>query len=219
MNKKGFTTVELMVVLSVFSLSVLIIIETFMLANRSQRKILEQQKLHSDLSYTLETIARAVRLGSIDYAYYSNSIINPLDELYLSNADGGQVVFKKGENQADGCVDDESSPCVILGVDLDVDGDVIAAEGDEFASLTAKGISINNVKFYVTPGSSPFLKVSCLVNEDCTAPGSTCLQTKLCSVPDEQPIVTIVLSANTLDARKTETMNLQTTVSSRAYYR
>lgn len=213
---------ELIVVMGVFSISSMIIVEIFMFTNKSQKKVIQAQRLQSDLSYTLETMARAVRLGKIDYdAYYviygNGAIPSPVNELFLKDADGRQVVFKKGMNAADGCPNDESSPCIIQGIDTDANG-----TADQFASLTPRGLKIvdTETRFYVWPTIDPFLRQACAGDMDCDYSVS-CLVTKLCAVPNQQPVVTMTLSTIQTDKAETDPMkmNVQTSVSSRQYYR
>ncbi|MFH0854313.1 MAG: hypothetical protein V1891_02370 [bacterium] len=216
-NNFGFTVMELVVVLGVFSISSLIITEIFMTINKTQRRIVEHQKIQSDISYTLEVIARAVRLGSIDYSYYSDAVNNPETSLYLKDAEERQTVFIKGLNQADKCVDDQSSPCIISGFDLDADG---AIEDSEKASITPKGIKISDLKFYINPIIDPFLYTLCAAEtqiEDCLS--DVCMPSGFCQIPNKQPIVSISISATDVSGANPITMTLQTTVSSREYYR
>ncbi|MFH0856366.1 MAG: type II secretion system protein [bacterium] len=112
-NESGFTLMELIVVLGVFTISTLMITEIFMIFNRSQRKILERQRLQNDINYTVEMMARSIRLGSINYVNYAGAIGNPEERLYLNDASGRKVSFEKASDQSEGCVDAQSSPCII----------------------------------------------------------------------------------------------------------
>lgn len=214
-NNKGFTLMELVVVLGVFSTSIFIITEIFMFTNRSQKKVLAYQKAQSDASYTLETMARAVRLGKIDYVHYT-TVSNPEDELYVFDSDGRQEVFKKATG-AD-CVNAASSPCIVAGIDQNADG-----TADQFAAITPKGIKVSDLKFYIVPANDPFYVKACAIDADCTSGLGLCdAVTKLCKVADIQPMVTIVLSTVEAEPSSLETpvsVILQTTVSSREYYR
>lgn len=204
--------------LGIFSISSLLITEIFMTVNKTQRRVVEYQRVQSDISYTLEVIARAVRLGTIDYPSYSNVVNNPETTLYLKDADGRQTVFKKGLNHDDKCVDDQSSPCIVSGFDLDADG-IIKSEEEE-ASITPRGIRVSDLKVYISPGIDPFMMSVCSVEtqvEDCIS--DVCLANGFCYIPNQQPVVTIVVMATDINAVNPITMTLQTTVSSREYYR
>ncbi|MFH0857022.1 MAG: prepilin-type N-terminal cleavage/methylation domain-containing protein [bacterium] len=216
-NENGFTLMELIVVLGVFTTSALIITEIFIISNKSQRKILEYQRLQSDASYTAEVIARAVRLGSIDYESYEDAVNNPADKLFITDAAGRKIVFKKAADQDGGCVNDESSPCLISGFDMNGDS-IIAA--DEEAAITPKGIKIDDLKFFIFPAADPYFNKTCERDEDCAAGKKQCdLVTNLCAVENHQPIVTIVFSVTQASGIEPITITLQTSVSSREYHR
>jgi len=213
-KENGFTLMELIVVVGVFIISILIIMEILVMMNKSQKYIMEYQKLQSDTAYTLEVIARSVRLGTIDYTPYPGEIINPEDELYLFDVNGKQTIFKLANSQAEGCATDNSSPCVLEGIDPDLDGVV-----DYFGAITPRGVKINSLKFYITPTNDPFLSQQCAVADDC--PSDVCLASGFCEVPDKQPMITIVIAAEQSETVISDpaTISLQTTVSSRQYYR
>lgn len=188
-----------------------------MVVNKTQKRVMEYQRAQSDISYSLEVIARAVRLGTIDYLGYSSQISNPQTVLYLKDADGRPITFKEGADQSEKCADDESSPCIVSGFDLDADGLI---ENGEEASITPKGIRITDLKFYISPTIDPFLNTPCAAVtqvEDCLS--DVCEVSGFCQVPDRQPIVTIVISAQDTAVSNPVAMTMQTTVSSREYYR
>lgn len=208
---------ELIVVLGVFIISILMITEIFMIFNRSQKKILECQRLQNDISYTVEMMARSIRLGSIDYESYSNTVDNPEERLYLNDASGRKITFEKVSDESAGCVDAQSSPCIISGFDRNADG-IIAS--DEKAAITSKGIKIDDLKFFIFPTSDPYFNRTCLADTDCTAGKLQCdLAVNLCKVEDQQPVITIVFSVTQATGVEPITMTLQTSVSSREYYR
>lgn len=69
----GFTLIEILVVVAVFSVTILIATSVFLLATSAQRRTTLAQKLQGDIRYALETIARDVRYGTIDYDCYKSS--------------------------------------------------------------------------------------------------------------------------------------------------
>lgn len=62
-KQKSFTLIEMMVVVTVFSLMVGTIINVFMWGIREQRRALATQKLLDETSYVLEYMSRAVRMA------------------------------------------------------------------------------------------------------------------------------------------------------------
>lgn len=219
-KQNGFTLMEMVVVLGIFSISAVVITEIFMTNNRTQKEIFEYQKLQSDVSYTVETIARAMRMGTIDYmnaSYPNQTVSNPGDKLIIYDKDHRQTIFKKANNPGEGCVDAYSSPCIISGFDMDADG----LEASEQASITPQNVKIDDLKFYILPITNPFLSKTCANGSDC--PSGVCPISRFCQVPNQQPMVTIVISATQsghgVNSANPLSVTLQTSVSSRQYYR
>ncbi len=65
-NKKGFTLVELMISVLIFSILAGAIIGIFTSSINTQRKILDDQKVISELSYVMEYVSRALRMARKD---------------------------------------------------------------------------------------------------------------------------------------------------------
>lgn len=192
MNKKGFTLVEMMVVLAIFSIATVVIVDIFMTASRAQRRTLAIQKIQTDAQYSLEAMAREIRMDSIDYAWsgYVGGINIPDEELALRDADDNSIIFKKDSANC------PTGTTNCLAVSLN--------GGTTWASITSKGINVEDLKFYIDPPVDPF-KVNAGYTYD----------------SDHQPRVTIVLVTKGVGGRPDEqkTVYLQTTVSNRIYRR
>jgi len=114
-NKNGFTLVELMVSVFVFSLIVGAIMGIFISGIETQKRILRDQKIISELSYAMEHISRSLRMAIRDndgdcinqgynYQLIGNSGIrflnykNQCQEYYL-NLEEGKIYEKKSEDE------------------------------------------------------------------------------------------------------------------------
>lgn len=72
-NKRpGFTLIELLIVAAIFSVAFLIGTSVFVGVQQNQRGIAGRQRIVADGRYILEAMGRAVRLGTVDYAYYAD---------------------------------------------------------------------------------------------------------------------------------------------------
>jgi prepilin-type N-terminal cleavage/methylation domain-containing protein len=196
-SSKGFTLMELLVVLGIVSTVVVSSTDIFMLVSRSQRKIFSLERAQADARYTMETIAREVRNGKFDYAYYSGGPVpTPTDDLALIDNAGAPIRFHESvAADESACPDAASTPCLLVTLGT-----------DSPASLTPKGVALRNLKFYVSPGIDPFLFDP--LNGTYAASG--------------QPRVTIVLVLESAGNRANEQGSIvysQTTVTSRAYRR
>ena len=65
-QEKGFTLVEILVAVAIFSIVVSVAIGIFVMAMKSQRKILAQQQLLDQTSYVMEYMSRAIRMARKD---------------------------------------------------------------------------------------------------------------------------------------------------------
>lgn len=197
---RGFTLMELLVALSIFSTVVAAATDIFLMANRSQRKILALERAQADARFTMETIAREFRNDQVDYAYYADRPqpeSGPLDRLALIDGGGNSIRFGVSED-GQACADAASSPCLVVAVN---EGSPTAVS----APFTPKGVVVRNAKFYLAPTVDPvnFNPVSGMFDSDI------------------QPRVTIVLVLESVSAHiQEQTLTyFQTTVTNRNYRR
>jgi prepilin-type N-terminal cleavage/methylation domain-containing protein len=192
MNKKGFTLVEMMVVLAVFSVVMVVIVDIFMIASKASRRTLAIQQIQSDARYSMEAVSREIRMDEIDYDWsgYAGGITTPEDALALRDADDNSIIFKKSsENCPSG-----TPSCLVVSLD----------GGINWASITSLGNTVEDLKFYIDPLVDPF-KMNVGHTYD----------------SNHEPRVTIVFVTKGVGGRPDEqqTIYLQTTVSSRIYRR
>ncbi len=192
-QRAGFTLLEMVVAVALFAIVILIVTNIFLIATKSHRRVMETQKLQSDARFAMETIAREVRMGTIDYDYYGGQITNvPVEILALWDINNSQVVFKSANYPI--CPDAESDPCL-----------AVCDESENCNSITPVSVKLIRLKFYIDPQKNPFK----LVNNQYEA--------------DAQPRVTIILDSRTVHPPQgevvPEVIYLQTTVTSRVYKR
>ncbi|PIT90315.1 MAG: hypothetical protein COU22_02845, partial [Candidatus Komeilibacteria bacterium CG10_big_fil_rev_8_21_14_0_10_41_13] len=68
-KQSGFTLIEVVVALGIFSIATTYAIGIFVQSNQVQRRTANVQRVLSDARYVLEVMAREVRMGEIDYDY------------------------------------------------------------------------------------------------------------------------------------------------------
>lgn len=195
---RGFTLMELLVVLGLFSTVVVTASDIFLLANRSQRKLFGLERTQADARFTMEAITREVRTGLIDYGYYAgrgSPLVVPDAELALIDGANTKVRFQLSDSGNDAaCADAASKPCLLVSVG-----------GGAPSAVTPKGVMVRNVKFYVAPLADPNV-----LDPNTGAYAS-----------DIQPHVTIVLILQSTMERASEqsVVYLQTTATNRRYKR
>lgn len=193
-NKFGFTLVEVIVALGIFSIATTYSVSIFVQSNQVQKRTANEQRLQSDARYVLEVMAREVRLGHLDYAYYAAQGISlanmPLTQgnaiLAVRDVDNNQILFRRGQNGARYVAQVYS--------------------GGAWLDITPEDLNVARLSFYIAPSSD-----------------SLAWSDALADYPsDIQPLVTIVLETESLheDVQGTSNISyLQTTVTERKYMR
>src|SRR3989338_5960982 len=107
----GFTLMEMLMSLAIFSTVVTITTDIFFSYQRTQRKTEDLQKVVSTARFISEAIVREVKEGTIDYGYadYVRSgdiLSNPQTVLALKDAEGRSVIFRRADSVSAGCPDD-----------------------------------------------------------------------------------------------------------------
>lgn len=167
--RSGFTLIELLIVAAVFSMTALVATTVVTRIQTTQRQILGKQRLVADGRYVLETLARAVRQGSIDYGYYTQA------------AGGGTTALRGPQNVL--AVINQTGPsnsaqylCFRLQGNIlqSTAGTTSCSAASTWNNITPADVIINNFAVWVTPRSDPFAPTP-RENSDCanTTPSST----------------------------------------------
>ncbi|MDO8425626.1 MAG: prepilin-type N-terminal cleavage/methylation domain-containing protein [bacterium] len=121
--RAGFTLMEMLVAIAVFSITIGVTSDLFLTATRQQRRTTVRSALESDARFVLETITREVREGRIDRAV--------TDALAIIHFDDTQTRFRMSTTD---CVGDSGS-CIAIGR--------VAADGSiAWAALTGADIAV-----------------------------------------------------------------------------
>lgn len=219
----GFTLIEILVVLGLFTLLSLLIINVFLLSLNAQRKASARQEAVSSLRFVMETMAQEIRTSEIAY---------PLDP-------SNQVLRLR-------------SGAVTIQYSLNTDEIILDIEGQISVLNDVNEIVVTELHFYVDPPNDPFAEERCNIDGlissggDCTSGSCTINDTTpgkefksgfcicsnnsechpnvgnctegLCLPFDRQPRVTIVMVFQPV-SNDTTPIYMQTTISSRIYKR
>ncbi|HCJ52803.1 MAG: hypothetical protein A2898_00085 [Candidatus Kerfeldbacteria bacterium RIFCSPLOWO2_01_FULL_48_11] len=162
-DRRGFTLLEAIVAMGIFSAAVLMAVNLFVLVSGVQRRIASNQRIQDDMRQMVESIAQNIRLGSVHYAYYRDP-----------NLDGALCA-------GPGCFIDlypDAAPVTTLalidqnGTYIYIDYEITGGRGtlrycytdspvDPFTSgnctnITPSQIDIKDVQFVITPSADPF---------------------------------------------------------------
>lgn len=212
-KKTGFTLVEMLVAVSIFSVAVTVATDVFVRAQRAQRQAAALEKVQDATRFVMTRISQELLAGRIAYECYDGSdagcdissrsatgeagrIVS--DTLAVEGADGTVTLFTvRNEDHTDyGGVCKKAlppAPCLII------------ARGDQHERMTPDGYSIQKIAFFITPDKDP-LRVDATLND---------------YPSDIQPKVTIMMTVrgNVPGIREPVDLSVQTTLSSRNYER
>jgi len=96
-KNKGFTIIELLVVVSVFSFVVFIISSLFISVFKQQRKTLNQQELLNQTSYVIEYIGRALRMAKEDVSAENSCVISGTRNYQITTEAGSGLDYHSGK--------------------------------------------------------------------------------------------------------------------------
>lgn len=233
LRRNGFSLVEIIVVVAVFSVTVLVATNIFLLSSRSQRLATSAQKIQGDIRFALEAIAREVRFGTIDYDCYdgvppacdpSGVPINlEVDEgltnlLAIVDSSGNKIRFMVdpfatiGSSKLYVCLEKAETPSI----------DECQFEPG-WEQVTPEGVKVipGGTNFYISPHRSPFVL--------CDPVSTGYLKCQVPAIPgdpvspyltDEQPRVTVTIQTEQeVDEIGKERSSMQTTITSRVFVR
>lgn len=187
----GFTLLETITVIAIFSLTVVATLNLYLLFFKHQVQVERQTTVQADARFVLNAMMQALDTASLDYNYYGGVVpANPsVLALLTPHAESIRFRYDTTNQVVEMCANrPANSPCD------DLDPSMWTPLNDETNSPVAA------FRLWVNPSTSPFLRNS-----------------SGAALSNEQPRVTIVLRLT--DQAGANAMTLQTTLSSRVYDR
>lgn len=193
---KGFTVLEMVVVMGIFSIASVYSMSAYVKSNAGQRKIVNISKGTTDARYAMEAMVREIRTGKIDYQKYNDLGIiladnQPAHDLIIRDADNNLVWFSindvDGKKEIRVCYTDD------------------ACDNGIWSQITPSNTDVSTFDIYIWPKMDPFKW-----DNDLNDYGA-----------NQQPTVTIIIRNKSLESSDTlsKEVHLQTTVTSRLYVR
>jgi len=139
---QGFTLMEMIVAIGLFSIVSVIVAQLFITFNRTQRKAGISAELQSDMRVMMSQISERIRSGIIDYPAYGGNIVYPVEALHIIDENGVAVTIEKSASA--NCPDAESSPCL-----------TISEDGGTIYPMSSAEFVVDTVQFYVDPLTDP----------------------------------------------------------------
>ncbi|MFH1236747.1 MAG: prepilin-type N-terminal cleavage/methylation domain-containing protein, partial [Parcubacteria group bacterium] len=179
-HASGFTLLEAIVAMGIFSAATLMAVNLFVLVSGVQRRIASNQRIQDDMRQMVESIAQKVRLGTIHYTYYMDPDLDGVEtgdgnfiDLYptadtpvttLALIDqNGQYVYIDHEVGADG-------RGIFRYCQLGDPIDPFAGTNCGWRNITPTQVDIEDVQFLITPSADPFLDIE--TSENCDGSSS-----------------------------------------------
>lgn len=188
---KGFTFVEILIVLGVFSVLITAVLGIFAYSIRIQKYTLASQQLLDQTSYVMEYMGRMVRMAkkctdTLDGINNPSSCISTDGDSYSpsSSLSSSSIQFIKAEVYEE----TKTKKCMSFSFS---DGKIFQSinKGSSL-QLTSNDIEVTSLKFHISGGSQP-------------------------PTDNFQPRITIFLSARVKNMNPAPVVNLQTTISQR----
>lgn len=134
-NKKGFTLIEMLVSVALFSVIILSATRIFQLVVRSQRNAIASQTLQENIKYFFEVVSRETRMS---IRTSGNCLSLPNGEVFAVNAENTELYLKN-----------EKRECVTYSVS---DGRFQIDRDGTSGYLTPSIMTISDLKFIIDDG-------------------------------------------------------------------
>ncbi len=144
-TRPGFTLIEMLIVVLIFSIASAILSDIFMHITRLQRKVSNMAVMNQDMRFATELMVRAARSNYIDYS--SAPLPAKSNDLLLDMPSGGTIEITIKDSAT--CNDPMLGPtgrCLMLSTD----------GGATWNVLTSHRVNVTNFDVYVLPSESPF---------------------------------------------------------------
>jgi len=206
-NYSGFTLLEALLAISIFSIMTVVILDVFVRTQSIQARASSMQKLQDDGRFIMNKIASDIRNGSLLYECYEAHVPSvcdaPIDSLNgnmvlaLKDREGTTVIMKQGITVAE-CGLAKNTPCLLISKSSDL-GSV------NFSRISEGNSKISDFRVFLFPDKNPFA----------LTPDGVAYQS------NDQPRVRVAFTETSTVTRKKEeaTLTLQTLVSTREYRR
>lgn len=156
-DKQGFSLIEVLVSLSIFTIVMTIGVGVLMVLIDSNARAQNIQTIMTNLSFALDSITREMRTGT-DYYCASSASLPTSGEANLNYASGGEAIaFNEGGKSLTGNTPNDSRRIAIrlnngalerrLG---NGDGDGSVNEADDWAAITSPEVTITDLRFFVS---------------------------------------------------------------------
>jgi len=165
MKNRGFTLIEMLVTLSIFSVVVLLTMNTFLSSFASQKRLIEMQSVQREGSYIMETLSREIRMATEMTDYDNND-----SSITFKNYSGEDVIYCRADEDAS-CSDADNGDYFAYGPDA-----------GNMEIMNSSDIVVDSLRFYVptiSPNNQPIIVVAMTISSAKDPSVSMTLQTSV----------------------------------------
>jgi prepilin-type N-terminal cleavage/methylation domain-containing protein len=188
-SKPGFSLVEMLIVVFLFSISAVILSQLFLSYNQLHRKVANLAILGQDMRFSMELLVRSARNNQIDYS--AEPLAARMNAIRLKTSSGGTIDIALQPTYR--CQDTTVARCLAMSLD----------GGTTWQPITGTRVELTSFDVYVRPLKSPF----------------TPRGTGYDSNNQPEITFNIGLKYNAQNPKDSVTLQSQTTVASRVYVR
>ena len=143
-NQKGFTLMEILVSLSVFTLSTLAITSVYMATLKAGRKTITLTRIQRESQLIMEVLAKKIRTSRVDYNYDYDADVIP---------DGGPGIIG---DEIELALIDLTSSTYVFKFDSVNNTMTISVDGSADKTIPMSDVEITDLKFYINPPTNPW---------------------------------------------------------------
>lgn len=114
MNNKGYTLIEMLVAMAIFSILIVTVMNTLMRGFFYQKRLVEMQSVQREEAYLMETISREIRMAT--GIPVSQQSLNGVSTLNFTNNEGHATTY---------CLANASGACDVAGKNFAINGTVV----------------------------------------------------------------------------------------------
>jgi len=186
-HPRGFSLFEAIVVLTVFSVAVLLVVTIFTNASSSQRRQAVSQKALGDARQLLNTLAQQVNTQRIDYNFYKGKSVYdngedvPTDASCVTFSYGDECNLKEPVNvlalindrgeRTRYWFDEANQDLLVCSDNPSVTPRDCKYNSGNYVSVTPDSVKFTRVQFYINPVSDPGYRgdiIECSNSDACT---------------------------------------------------
>lgn len=127
-NKNGFSLIEIVVSISIFSIVFMILVNVLFYINKAEKDALLFYNTESGFQNVLNKMNTTIEENGLNYSYYQYYFTNPNNTIFLTTEDSESLIYRLNNKK----------------IEFSDDG------GSTFYSLNDSSVEVNSLSFYIS---------------------------------------------------------------------